>query len=69
MIPSSNANANERMGTHQKAIISSMKERKMQMRAIGGQAKGANANNFSGTVFNEPPAQTKVIGIGHGFGT
>jgi len=42
-----------------------MKERKMQMRAIGnGQAK---AHNFNGTVFTEPP--NKVIGIGHGFGT
>ena len=54
------------MGTHQKQIISSMKERKMQMRAIGN-GQQAKTNNFTGTVFNEPP--NKVIGIGHGFGT
>lgn len=53
------------MGSHQKAIISSMKERKMQMRAIGNSQN--KTSNFNGTVFNEPSA--KVTGIGHGFGT
>ena len=41
-----------------------MKERKMQVRAVGGSSK--HTNNFTGTVFNEPQ---KVAGIGHGFGT
>ena len=42
------------MGTHQKEIIGNMKERKMQMRAIGeniNQPNGSpDSNNFSNTI-------------------
>ena len=58
-------------------MIGSMKERKMQMRAIGKgsthMVSGVSSNskaqtsNFTGTVFNEP--SSKVMGIAHGFGT
>ena len=44
------------MGTHQKEIIGNMKERKMQMRAIGeniNQPNGSpDSNNFSNTISN-----------------
>lgn len=60
------------MGAHQKAIIGSMKERKMQMRNINTkqnnyvvsgsgsdmQGGGVNANNGG-----------SMVGVGHGFGT
>ena len=53
------------MGIQQKAMISNMHDRKMQMRAAD--VSQPKTNNFTGTVFNEPPH--KVVGIGHGFGT
>ena len=52
------------MGAHQKAIIGSMKERKLQMRAIGG---GKPANMGSPGPDSSSFANT-VAGVGHGFG-
>lgn len=59
-----NAEVDETSGANQKTIIGNMKERKLQMRVVGGTQ--VRSNNFTTTVFNEPPG--KVAGVGHGFG-
>ena len=52
------------MGAHQKAIIGSMKERKMQMRAIGG----GKTSNLGSPGPENNSFTNAVTGVGHGFG-